>query len=281
MNTSATYATPKVEQGKAAGITYLRRPGAGPALVCLHGIGSRGESFVPLLPFLPADWDVIAWNAPGYAGSDPLAADWPVEGDYAGALLAFLDALGLDRVRLLGHSLGTLMGAAFAAAHSERLSALILGACACGHGTAPGELSDAAQDRLEALVAEGADAFAAKRAPRLLADAGKTQALERVQAAMAAVTLPGYGQAVRMLASGKLEDSLARVTLPTGFIWGDGDVVTPRAQTDRAMAARGGTAPLRVLKGAGHALHAEAPEAMAGALIEILSDLDPIKDTAS
>ncbi|QPM92223.1 alpha/beta fold hydrolase [Pseudooceanicola algae] len=276
---SATYVPESgpagVETGTAAGITYLRRKGPGRVLICLHGIGSRGESFVPMLPDLPADWDVIAWNAPGYSGSAPLGADWPVEADYSAALLGLLDALELGRVTLLGHSLGTLMGARFAADHGDRVTALVLGASACGHGQAPGVLSQAAQDRLEALQAEGAEAFAASRAPRLLADApGNPGALKRVCDAMAAVTQPGYGQAVRMLASGQLEDSLSQVTAPTGFLWGDGDVVTPRAQTDRARAARGGTAPLGVIACAGHALHAEAPQALAAALIEILSELD-------
>ncbi|KAA2314297.1 alpha/beta hydrolase [Pseudooceanicola sediminis] len=272
----ADLATDTVFQpGTAAGVSYLRRAGRGPVLVCLHGIGSRGDSFAPMLPYLPGDWDVIAWNAPGYGASAPLDADWPVEGDYAASLLGMLEALSLGRVTLLGHSLGTLMAARFAADHPGRVDAMVLGACACGHGGAVGQLSDAAADRLSALESEGAAAFAAKRAPRLLADpVGHAEALARVERAMAAVTMPGYGQAVRMLASGRLEASLAEVRVPTGLIWGAGDVVTPRAQTDRAATALQGRAPLRVIETAGHALHAEAPEAFAGALKEILSELD-------
>lgn len=270
-----------IERGTAAGITFLRRPGPGRVLVCLHGIGSRGESFAPMIPSLPANWDVIAWNAPGYAGSTPLAEVWPDEGSYATALLALLDALALTQVTLLGHSLGTLMVSRFAADHPERVEAVVLGAAACGHGGAVGgPLSEKAADRLEALERDGAAAFAAARAPRLVANAGAhPEALPRVEAAMAAVTMPGYGQAVRMLASGHLEDSLRRLTVPAGVVWGDGDVVTPRPQTDRALAALGGHAPLRVVENAGHALHAEAPEAFAAALTDILSTLEQDRET--
>lgn len=95
------------------GLAYLDRAGAGPVLVCLHGIGSNGGSFAPLLERLPRDWRVIAWHAPGYLGSAPLAQDWPVAADYAAALKAFLDRLGLERVWLLGHSLGCLTAASF------------------------------------------------------------------------------------------------------------------------------------------------------------------------
>ena len=36
------------------GIAYLERPGNGPVLVLLHGIGSNAASFTPLLAHLPA-----------------------------------------------------------------------------------------------------------------------------------------------------------------------------------------------------------------------------------
>ena len=65
----------------SASIDYRERPGSGPALVLLHGIGSHAESFAGLVPLLPADWRVIAWNAPGYGGSEPFAEEWPVAAD--------------------------------------------------------------------------------------------------------------------------------------------------------------------------------------------------------
>ena len=105
----------------SAGIDYRERPGSGPSLVLLHGIGSNADSFAELLPLLPPDRQVVAWNAPGYGASAPLGPDWPVAADYADALEAFLDRLGLDRVTLVGHSLGTLMGAAFAVARPARV----------------------------------------------------------------------------------------------------------------------------------------------------------------
>jgi pimeloyl-ACP methyl ester carboxylesterase len=258
---------PSAHRATAAGISYWRRGGAGRALVCLHGIGSHAESFLPMLPHLPGDWDVIAWNAPGYGGSAPLAADWPVEADYAEALLRFCDALGLGRVTLLGQSLGTLMAARFAADYPGRVAALVLAACATGHGAAPGgPLSDAAAARLEALETQGARAFAEARAPRLLADPeGRPEARAAVVEAMAQITMPGYGQAVRMLASGRLTDSLSRAAVPAHLIWGTGDIITPRDQTEAAAAALGG-APIIEIPGSGHALHVETPARFAEAL---------------
>ncbi|WP_238369630.1 alpha/beta fold hydrolase [Heliomarina baculiformis] len=262
---------PSVVHDTIAGISYWRRTGHGRRLVCLHGIGSNAESFSPLLAELPEDWDVIAWNAPGYGASEPLGADWPVESDYAKALGRFLDALCLDRVTLLGHSLGTLMAAKFAALYPARVTEMILGACACGHGQDPGgKLSDAAAARLAELDDLGARAFAEKRGPRLLADPdGKPEARERVIDAMASVKQPGYGQAVRMLASGQLVKNLKEIRCPTQIIWGDGDVVTPRIQSELASAALGG-APITEISGSGHALHVETPAELSRVILSCL-----------
>ncbi|WP_238366708.1 alpha/beta fold hydrolase [Mesobacterium pallidum] len=252
-------------EDRAAGIAFWRRPGPGRVLVCLHGIGSNAGSFRPMLDHLPAGWDVIAWNAPGYGGSEALTAEWPTEADYAAALGRFLDVLGLGAVTLLGHSLGTLMAARFAADAPERVDTLILAASACGHGKVPGDLSEAAAARIAAIDLKGARAVAEDRGPRLLADPeGRPEAKARVVDAMAQVTMPGYGQAVKMLASGRLVDSLSRVTAPAMVIWGTGDIITPRAQSEAAAAALG--TEIHEIPGSGHACHVETPAEFAAAL---------------
>lgn len=254
----------------SAGIDYRDRPGAGPALVLLHGIGSNADSFAGLVPLLPADRRVIAWNAPGYGASAPLAKDWPVAADYACALAAFLDRLQLDRVTLAGHSLGTLMGAALAACRPGRVERLILASPALGHGVTPGApLSAAAQARIDDLARLGPAAFARARAPRLVYRAETSPKLvAAVEAGMSQVRSPGYDQASRMLASGRLLDDAARLAVPTDVIVGEEDVVTPPEGGRRLHAAipaafRGG---LTEVPAAGHALYNQAPFAFAQAL---------------
>ncbi|MFV0383463.1 alpha/beta fold hydrolase, partial [Paracoccus sp. (in: a-proteobacteria)] len=75
----------------------LERRGDGLTLILLHGIGSNASGFAGLLPHLPPGWRVIAWAAPGYGGSAPLAGEWPVAADYARALARLMDRLGIDR----------------------------------------------------------------------------------------------------------------------------------------------------------------------------------------
>lgn len=247
-----------------AGIGWRERPGDGPVAVLLHGIGSRAAGWERLGHHLPG-WRLIAWEAPGYGPSTPLAADWPVAGDYAAALLRLLDALALPRVHLVGHSLGTLMGAAFAAACPGRVQTLTLAACAQGGGLAPGAaLAPAHQARIDGLLAEGARAFAAARAPRLIhAPEANPELVAEAAAAMATVTLPGYAQAVRMLASGDLAADCARVVPPAAVIVGAEDVVTPPAQSRAAHAALPRPGALIQVPGCGHALPLQAPAALA------------------
>ena len=254
--------------GDAAGISYLERAGEGEALVLLHGIGSQGASFTPLLGGVTGR--VIAWNAPGYGESEALAEDWPIAADYARALERFLDALGLGRVALLGHSLGALMAASFAAGRRERVSRLVLASPALGHAVPRGQgLSPAAQARIDDLEREGPEAFAAARAARLVhAPEDNPGMVAQVRKAMSQVRLPGYAQAARMLAAGRLLDDAERLAVPTDVIVGEGDLVTPPEGARRVHEALRGAArgSLSIVPGAGHAIYLQAPGAVATVL---------------
>ena len=252
------------------GINVRERPGPGPVVVLLHGIGSNGASFAGIMPLLPGDWRVIVWDAPGYGGSTPPPMDWPVAADYAAALARVLDALGVGRAYLVGHSLGALMAGAFARGYPDRVARLLLASPALGHGVAQcGTLSAQAQARIDDLSRLGPEAFATARAARLIHDApAHPDLVEKVRAGMATVRPDGYAQAARMLASGNLADDLARITCPADVIVGAGDLVTPPESARTAHAAippalRGG---LTTVSGAGHAIYHQAPGAFAAAI---------------
>lgn len=253
------------------GLGWREHPGDGPVVLALHGIGSEARAFDAVVANLPG-WRVIAWETPGYGPSTPLAADWPVAADYADALAGLLDALGLARVHVMGHSLGTLIGAAFAKAYPERVESLTLASCAQGGGVTPGTALPAPQAaRLDDLARQGPEAFARARAraPRLIFQPEHNADLvAAVAAGMAKVQMPGYGQAVRMLASGDLAADCAALTVPTSVIVGAEDVVTPPDQSRRAHAALPQTirGALTLVPGTGHALHQQAPAALAAVI---------------
>ncbi|MEV4499963.1 alpha/beta hydrolase [Micromonospora arborensis] len=104
-------------------LSYLDFGGAGSPLVALHGHLSEGTTFAHLARALGPDWRLIAPDQRGQGESDR-AADYSRKG-YLADLQALLDHLGLDRVVLLGHSLGAINAYQFAARHPERVTALV------------------------------------------------------------------------------------------------------------------------------------------------------------
>lgn len=247
-----------------ASVSYLEAgSGPRPGLVLLHGIGSGARSWRRQLEGLAAERRVIAWNAPGYGTSDDIAPATPDAGDYAERLLQFLDALGLSRVHLVGHSLGALMAARFALLAGARLHSLTLAGTALGHARLPAEeRRRLLQGRLDDLKNLGPAAMAVQRGPRLLGPAATEEMKTAVIETMAAIRPSGYERAARMLSNGDLVADIVRIApeLPMQFICGDADRITPPKSNEEAAAARPG-APFHLLPAAGHALYLEQPQA--------------------
>ncbi len=98
--------------------------GAGPALVLVHGAGGAGDLWAPQLEGLANVARVIAPDLPGHG---PLAGRPRASvAAYAAWLLQFLDALGLGRVVLGGHSMGGAVAQTLALERPERLAGLVL-----------------------------------------------------------------------------------------------------------------------------------------------------------
>lgn len=254
----------------AAGLSFLERPGDSvrPALLLLHGIGSHAESWLGMMAALPPGQRALAWDAPGYGGSAPLGETEARPEHYAGAVLRLLDTLGLERVAIAGHSLGCLFAARFAALYPERVAGLALLSPALGYAVPPGApLPDGVQARIDDLRQLGPEAFAAKRAARLVFQpTHKPAVLEGVRRGMAAVRLEGYAAAVRALGAGDLlaDADLLHGPLLVGV--GAEDAVTPPAQARRLHAALPLGTPFAEIPKAGHALPQEAPDVVAALL---------------
>ena len=98
-------------------------PGA-PPLVLLHGLGEGGADWDGVAPAFARHYRVYAPDLRGHGRSDR-PGDYSVELMEAD-VLGFLDALQLDRVDLIGHSMGGLVGYLLAGDHPGRVRRLIL-----------------------------------------------------------------------------------------------------------------------------------------------------------
>jgi len=263
-----------IVQDNGEGLSWLRSDsGKGIPIVLLHGIGSNAQSFEPLMGALrrPA----IAWNAPGYAESEPLAQEWPDASDYAAALQRLLAHLKVKQCALLGHSLGALIAACYAVLFASQVAALFLISPARGYRSQKGvPLPPPVAKRIEELDELGPEEFARKRAPGLLADpAANASVLEAVERAMAAVRRPGYDQAARLLAGGRLIEDVGKIEVPAAVVVASDDRITPPETGQfvfRALQTSSRQCAFKTIANAGHAVCQEKPREIAQFIAEFL-----------
>lgn len=106
-------------------LPYLEA-GRGPAVVLLHGLGDRKDSFVDVAKALTARYRVILPDLPGFGdASKPVRFRYTV-GNIAALMAAAFDRLGLDRFHLGGSSLGGAIATQYAIDHPHRVRSLFL-----------------------------------------------------------------------------------------------------------------------------------------------------------
>jgi pimeloyl-ACP methyl ester carboxylesterase len=104
---------------------YVRVGGQGPAVILLHGYGETGDMWAPLAADLAHDHTIVAPDVRGMGLSVRPASgyDKKTQGqDVAGVL----DALGIERVDLVTHDIGNMVGYAFAAQYPDRVTRFAL-----------------------------------------------------------------------------------------------------------------------------------------------------------
>lgn len=250
----------------AGGRQAFRECGAGPVIVLLHGIGSGSASWLEVALTLGKNARVIAWDAPGYGDSTPLRSMTPDASDYAERLRQILDALGVRRCVLVGHSLGAISATAFASGvQQQRISRLVLISPAQGYGHPSRTLQGLAvrKNRLQNLEQLGIQGMAEQRSAHMLSVAASAQAKAWVQWNMARLNPEGYRQAIALLCG----DDLLRhapLTMPCEVHCADADSITPPDNCRALAQALGATFSL--ITGAGHASPIEQPYVVAGLL---------------
>jgi pimeloyl-ACP methyl ester carboxylesterase len=262
--------------------------GRGPALLLIHGIGDSSDTWKSLVPELARDYTVVAPDLLGHGRSEKPRADYSV-GGYANAMRDLLSVLDIDRVTVIGHSLGGGVAMQFAYQYPERCERLIL--------VSTGGVSRGVTPMLRLMAAPSADlllpllglpyasvvarvAAAVMRALRTdlgrdaddwlrmfetLPDATARGAFVRTLRTVIDVR----GQAVTMLDRAYLARAL-----PTLLVWGDRDAVIPVEHAHLAHRALPGS-HLSVFPGAGHFPHHADPERFLAVVRDFLGRTAP------
>jgi pimeloyl-ACP methyl ester carboxylesterase len=240
--------------------------GEGAPLVLIHGTGGAWQTWLLNLAALGARHRVIAVDLPGFGRSGRLPPA-PDTRAFAASLVELLDQLGLERVTVVGHSLGGVVAMRFAADHPARTASLVL---VDGGGVAlsPLRLWLVVRSLLvvNVLLRRPAVVRALVRRPRLrrLAMAGFARDPAVADAALAHEFLsifaaPGLADAVIAAARDDVGQQAGRILAPSLLIWGQADPIIPLAVAED-LVSRLPNARLEVMRGVGHCPMLERPE---------------------
>jgi pimeloyl-ACP methyl ester carboxylesterase len=256
------------EPKSAADLSY-RESGRddAPALVLLHGIGSTSAGWRLQYGPLGEHFRVIAWDAPGYGGSTPLAGVAPSVEDYAHALARLLDALGVGSALIGTNSWGTPTGVVFARLFPARVRALVLGGPTSGWGWMPAEeRARRRAARIERVTTLGVKKMREEDAVDLVAPGTRAEVLEWIRGA-AGLHRAGYVQAVHMLAAVDVPREAAGVQCPATVVAGELDRRTPPETNARKIAAALPKGSLQMVANCGHLPHLEHPDVFNAAVL--------------
>ena len=104
---------------------HVRTGGQGPAVVLLHGYGETGDMWAPMAADLARDHTVVVPDLRGLGLSSKPASGFDKK-TQAGDVAGVLDALKIERVDLVTHDIGNMVGFAFASQHPQRVRSFIL-----------------------------------------------------------------------------------------------------------------------------------------------------------
>ena len=111
------------------GQVHYASVGEGPPLLCLHQTPRSSDEYRELMPLLAMHHRVIAMDTPGMGASDALNEPASIE-LYAEAALSLLDDIGVERVDVIGHHTGGVIGIELAASAPLRVGQLVLSSTA-------------------------------------------------------------------------------------------------------------------------------------------------------
>jgi len=219
--------------------------GDGPTVVFAHGSGGTHMSWWQQVPVLSKQYRCVTIDHRGFGYSKDGGAG-PGRRNFVADLEGLLDRLKVDKVSLVGQSMGGLTVLGFASKHPERVSALIMSDTTGGY-------TNPEIDKLRAANKNPRSAFApgyAQREPAMAFLYREISALTMDEAASAAGAAP-----TPAAPSTDIKPLLAK-KVPTLFIVGEQDQLIPPAAIEAMHKQMPGSELVKV-PGAGHSVYFE------------------------
>jgi pimeloyl-ACP methyl ester carboxylesterase len=248
-------------------VNVLDTGGTAPALLFLHGWSSNWQIFLLNIAAFMDTHRVISLDLPGFGASELPREPLSIRG-YAHTVDALCDALGVERVAVVGNSMGGFIGAELALSFATRVDRLVL-VSAAGLSTEhlPRGLSLAA-----ARVVAAGTPFATRlespvvRRPRLRRAAMQVvlRYPEKVSVPLAQELVlsfgkPGFVAGLQAIMDYSYRDRLPEIDIPVMVVWGRNDLLVPVGDAFKYAELIGENARVVVFEDTGHAPMLERP----------------------
>lgn len=238
------------------------RRGSSPAVILIHGAG--GNHMLWPAPFHRlARRAVYALDLPGHGRSSGPGRQQVEE--YAADLVAFIDALAVERAVLVGHSLGGAIAQVAALAAPQRVAALVLVATGARLRVAPAIIEGLANNPEQTVATIMQWAWGPSALPEMIEQGRQTMLKTGVD-----VLLGDFLACDRF----DLRQQLGQVSAPTLVLTGSEDRMTP-PRLGQSLAEGIPGARFQLIEGAGHMLMLERPAETAQAVEAFLANLLP------
>ncbi|NUQ86320.1 MAG: alpha/beta fold hydrolase [Anaerolineales bacterium] len=253
---------------------YYETHGTGKPLVLISGLGYSSWQWHKMVPFLAEHFQVVTFDNRGAGQSDKPAGPYTAQ-MLAADTVGLLDALGMEKAIIAGHSMGGFVAQALALDFPQRTEKLIL--CSTNFGgprhvpitpEAMKVLTDVTSDALtrfrNGLVVSTAPGWAEKN-PEMIHKWIEWRVANPIEPVHYQAQL-AIGLALLPEAAA-FEDKLPRLDIPTLILFGAYDKVVPPANAS-LLAEKIANSRVVIFPDAGHHFPIEIPEAASRAIIE-------------
>lgn len=262
-------------------------PADAPVVLAIHGVAGSSATWDAVIPLLAKDFRVIAPDLLGHGESAKPEGDYSL-GAYATGLRDLLVILGVDKVTILGHSLGGGIAMQLAYQHPECCERLVL--------IDSGGLGREVSWLLRLMSLPGADLVAPLLFPSFVRSWGEAIGRFALRGGLRSARVSESWRSYSSLIDGDNRAAFVRTVhgvinhggqaisandrlylldhIPTLLVWGDRDGIIPVSHAYAAHEAIPHSR-LEIIKGAGHFPHVEEPAQTALVLSDFIATTEP------
>lgn len=238
----------------------------GEPVIMLHGYTDSWNTYALVMPLLSPAYHVFALDQRGHGNSSKAECCYTMQ-QMAADVVALMDAKGIAKATLVGHSMGSMVAQLVAIHHPERVARLVLiGSMVVGGNPGVLEFNGAVQTLTDPID----PAFVRDFQMSTLAGEISPAFLDKVVAESLKVPAHVWRQAMANFVEQETTPDLHKISAPTLIMWGELDPYFPRSDQE-TLATLIPQATLRIYEQVSHNPHWEQPERFVADLEQFLA----------